>query len=156
MATDCCQLQGRERRSFTHSPMIRECLYLVAVSIALSLVAYLPKAGQYEFTPSRAQVQYITAKEALRAARIVWVDARPREMFAKSRIPGAVHIDEDNWNESAMHILGSQSRGGVIVVYCANASCSRSQVVAAQLQRDLGVKNIYVLKGGWAEWLSRE
>ena len=40
--------------------------------------------------------------------------------------------------------------------HCDDQQCNRSQDVAARLQRELRVGNVYVLKGGWAAWLGAQ
>ena len=40
----------------------------------------------------------------------------------------------------------------VIVVYCQDDSCGRSQYAADELRANLPDAEIYVLKGGWEAW----
>jgi len=37
-------------------------------------------------------------------------------------------------------------------VYCDGADCGTSRAVARRLKRELGVSEVYVLKGGWRAW----
>ena len=39
-----------------------------------------------------------------------------------------------------------------IVVYCSSKKCHSSEEVARRLREEVGLKTVYVLRGGWEAW----
>ena len=83
----------------------------------------------------------------------IWVDARPDEEFARDHVPGAVSLNEDRWNESLPQFLPKWSPEKQVVVYCSAQSCNAAREVAKRLRDEAQLKNVFVLQGGWEEWL---
>ena len=83
----------------------------------------------------------------------IWVDARPDEEFARDHVPGASSLNEDRWNELLPQFLDSWSPEKRVVVYCSSQSCNASREVARRLRDEAQLKNVFVLQGGWEEWL---
>ena len=93
--------------------------------------------------------------------RAIWVDARPDEEFARDHVPGAVSLNEDHWNELLPQFLPKWSPEKKVVVYCSAQSCNAAREVAkrlrdeAQLHDSEGKNCVFVLNGGWEEWLKK-
>lgn len=91
----------------------------------------------------------------------IWVDARPDEEFAHDHVPGAVSLNEDRWNELLPQVLPKWSPQKKVVVYCSAQSCNAAREVAkrlrdeAQLKDNEGGNCVFVLEGGWEEWLKK-
>ncbi len=83
----------------------------------------------------------------------LWIDARPDEEFARDHVPGALQLNEDRWNELLPQMLAAWSPEKRIVVYCSSQSCGSSREIAQRLRTDTALPNIFVLAGGWEEWL---
>ena len=83
----------------------------------------------------------------------IWVDARPDEEFAKDHVPGAFSLNEDHWNDLLPQFLPNWSPGKKVIVYCSAASCNAARDVAKRLRDEAQLKDVFVLKGGWDEWL---
>jgi rhodanese-related sulfurtransferase len=83
----------------------------------------------------------------------IWVDARPDEEFARDHVPGAFSLNEDRWNELLPQFLTMWSSEKRVVVYCSSQSCNASREVARRLHDEAQLKNVFVLQGGWEEWL---
>ena len=83
----------------------------------------------------------------------IWVDARPDAEFASDHVPGAVSLNEDRWNELLPQVLAVWSPEKKVVVYCSSLSCNASREVARRLRKEAQLPNVFVLKGGWEEWL---
>ena len=87
---------------------------------------------------------------------VLWIDARSAEKFEAQHIPGAILLNEFDWNALLMesyHVITNQDRP--LVVYCGSYSCKASTTIADKL-REKRVPEVYVLKGGWDAWLERE
>jgi len=83
----------------------------------------------------------------------IWVDARPDNEFARDHVPGALSLNEDRWNELLPQFLAAWSQEKKVVVYCSSQSCNASREVARRLRNEAQLKNVFVLEGGWEEWL---
>jgi len=84
---------------------------------------------------------------------VLWVDARSEEAYAEDRIPGAVLLNEDRFDELLPELLETWTGAERIVVYCDSRQCGASKAVADRLRDDYGFEDVYVLKGGWVEWV---
>jgi rhodanese-related sulfurtransferase len=86
-----------------------------------------------------------------RGDEFVLVDALAPLSYAAAHLPGAISIPPDDVTERAKRRI--PDRGAEIVVYCADATCESSVVVANRLI-ELGYRNVlhYVEgKTGWIE-----
>ena len=100
--------------------------------------------------------ELIRFSEASHWNEVLWVDARSSEEFQKSRIPGAVLLNEENWNSGLDRFMLEWEPGMKIVVYCNSKECGASSSVAQRLRAELAIQHIYVLEGGWPEWLAHQ
>lgn len=133
--------------------VVRQVLFLLGL-------AFLPAIGQaiyYRGTVSWHQPPVdsatVTVAEAKAwGATVLWVDARAEEPFAKAHVSGALRLDEDDWNVLLPTVLAAWSPERKVVVYCSRQTCNASHDIAERLRNEVGLKNIYVLQGGWEEW----
>ena len=136
--------------------MVRQALILVAL-------AFLPGIGQAIYFRDKVSWQSpVPASEMVSVVQArawgenaIWIDARPDEEFARDHVPGAVSLNEDRWNELLPQFLAVWSPEKKIVVYCSSQSCNASREVAHRLrnQAQPPMQNVFVLEGGWEEWL---
>jgi rhodanese-related sulfurtransferase len=140
------------------SRVARQVLLLIAL-------AFLPGIGEAVYFRDKVSWQSpVSSSETatVEQARawgndVLWVDARPDEEFAADHVPGAIPLNEDRWNELLPQFLGAwaQAPGKKVIVYCSSQSCNLSRDVAVRLrkQSDPPMQNVFVLEGGWEEWL---
>jgi rhodanese-related sulfurtransferase len=64
----------------------------------------------------------------------VFLDARPRDFWGVSRIPGALPLPEDEFDRAFAEVLPRLRRASGIVVYCSGFGCEASHVVARRLR----------------------
>jgi len=139
------------------SSLVRQALVLVAL-------AFLPGIGQALYFRDKVSWQSpIPASEMVTLAQArawgrnaIWVDARPDVEFERDHIPGAVLLNEDRWNELLPQFLVTWSPEKRVVVYCSSQSCNASREVARRLRDEAQLKNVFVLQGGWEEWLKKK
>lgn len=129
----------------------------------LALLALLPAIGEAIY--SRDKISWrspippseMATVDQARAwgESVIWVDARPDVEFARDHVPGAVSLNEDRWDELLPQFLAAWTPGRKIVVYCSSLSCNASREVARRLrnQTQPPMQNVFVLTGGWEEWL---
>ena len=136
--------------------LVRQALILVAL-------AFLPGIGQAIYFRDKVSWQLsVPASEMVTVVQArawgenaIWIDARPDEEFARDHVPGALSLNEDRWNELLPQLLAVWSPEKKIVVYCSSQSCNASREVAHRLrnQAQPPMQNVFVLEGGWEEWL---
>jgi rhodanese-related sulfurtransferase len=136
-------------------------------ALILTTLALLPALGEAIYFrdkvswQSRLSASEIVTVDQARSwgDNVMWVDARPAEEFESDHIPGAILLNEDSWNELLPQFLGQWSPDKRVVVYCSAQSCNAAAEVArrlreeAQLKDNEGKNGVFVLEGGWEEWL---
>lgn len=80
---------------------------------------------------------------------VLWVDARSAIDFASAHIPGALRLTEDDWNELLPDLLNVWEPESIVVVYCSSRKCHASEEVAKRLWEEVGLRSVFVLRGGW-------
>lgn len=133
-------------------------------ALILFALAFLPGIGQAIYFRDKVSWQSpVPASEMVTVARArawggnaIWVDARPDVEFEREHVPGAVLLNEDRWNELLPQFLATWSPGKRVVVYCSSQSCNASREVARRLRDEAQLKNVFVLQGGWEEWLEKK
>ncbi len=125
-------------------------LLLLALAAGAASKAFHPAApawylqapfDEFAITPEAVEERF--------GGEVVWVDARTRESFEAGHMPGAILLNREEWNDlllESFETLAASDRP--IVVYCDGATCGKSREVAEEL-RDLGMVDVYYLKGGW-------
>ncbi len=130
-------------------------------ALILAALALVPGLGQAVYFRDRVSwrspipaSEMITVTQARAwGGNAIWVDARPDEEFARDHVPGALSLNEDRWNELLPQFLAAWSPEKKIVIYCSSQSCNASREVAHRLRNEAQLPNVFVLKGGWEEWL---
>jgi len=136
---------------------VRQALLLIAL-------AFMPAIGEAIYFRNRVSWQSaISASELVTVDQarswgdnVIWVDARPDNEFERDHIPGAILLNEDRWNELLPQFLGQWSPEKQVVVYCSAQSCNASREVAKRLREEAQLKDVFVLGGGWEEWLNNK
>ena len=140
------------------SGTVREGLILLAL-------ACLPAIGQGFYLRDKVSWQspipaweLVTVDQARAwGESAIWVDARADDEFAKDHVPGAFSVNEDRWSELLPQFLPNWSPDKKVIVYCSAQSCNAARDVAKRLRDEAQLQNVFVLDGGWEEWLkSRE
>jgi rhodanese-related sulfurtransferase len=134
---------------------------LVRQTLVLLALAMVPGIGQAVYYRDRVSwnapaiaPDEVTLEQAQSwGDTVLWVDARPTEQFEREHIPAALSLNEDSWDELLPQMLAQWSPENHVVVYCSSQSCAASHDVARRLREEAGLKNVYVLHGGWEGWL---
>lgn len=137
--------------------MIRQALLLLVLTLAAA-------AGTHLFHP-RAPAWYLAEEplhddEVSMAAiaerwqgRVFWIDARVAEEFAREHVPGAISLNEQNFDQVLFdHIETLQTLDRPVVIYCGSEKCDASRKIKAALLERLPLENVFVLKNGWQAW----
>ena len=134
---------------------------LACQALILAAFSLLPGVGQAIYFRDKISLQSpippseLVSVDQARAwgENAIWVDARPDNEFARDHVPGALPLNEDRWSELLPQFLAAWSQEKKVVVYCSSQSCNASREVARRLRNEAQLKNVFVLEGGWEEWL---
>lgn len=126
--------------------LTREALVLLVLAGVLAILTALwhpwaPDSGDWEIPLAEA-----TGKPWL------WVDARSNGEFLSGHVPGAVNVNEDDWEAGLQKLMSIWRPGRPILVYCSTARCRSSHTVARRIRKSLGNEEVQVLQGGWEAW----
>ena len=129
---------------------VKEGLIILAISVVSGAVAFFvhPKAPSFSAGDLELELEQIDD-----LGPVFWVDARSDEYFERGHLDGAISLNVERWEELLLGLLDSWPPDMTVVIYCSSQACLRSHEVAERLQDELGVEEIYVLKGGWERLL---
>jgi len=133
---------------------VRQALLLIALAFvpAIGEAIYFRNKVSWQSRDLASEMVDLDRAQSW-GANAIWVDARPDNEFEQDHVPGAIPLNEDRWNELLPTFLAQWSLEKKIVVYCSSQSCNASREVARRLRDEAGLKDVFVLQGGWEEWL---
>lgn len=92
-----------------------------------------------------------TAKFLAQDPKILFVDARPRNVWKRGHIPGAVSFPEEVSDSLLQGFKDSVALDRPMVVYCDGEECRASDLLSKKLSQ-AGYKYVYLFFGGWIQW----
>jgi len=111
----------------------------------------------YLFLDTQVAEGEITIVDALaleKSEGVLWVDARVRAEFEKGHVPGAILLNEQEWEPLILEAMETIARNDkTMIIYCDAQRCDANHQLAEKL-RDLGQPDVRVLAGGWNAWKS--
>ena len=90
--------------------------------------------GQSVLTQSGDELVPAQAAKSLLDKGALFLDARPRDFWRVSRIPGSLPLPEEDFDRAFQEVESRLRRAGTIVVYCSGYGCDASHVVARKLR----------------------
>jgi rhodanese-related sulfurtransferase len=93
------------------------------------------------------RISMADAKKLYEKDQAVFIDVRSNEQFTYGHIKGALSIP----GSQIVRRFHEVTPGKTVITYCACSAEQSSGRAAASLVAH-GVKNVFALKGGWAEW----
>ena len=129
-------------------------IFLMAAFSGLAIYMWHPERPALYLVPNQLRDDEIMLNKVLEweADRgVVWIDARSRANFDKSRVKGAYLLNEMEDFYSLLEPIWSeiQNKSDLpFIVYCSSESCVASRKVAEKLRESVGVSEVYILKGG--------
>jgi len=139
------------------SALLRQLSLLAALALvpAIGQAIYFRNKVSWQSPVPVSEIVTLTQARSW-GENAIWVDARPDEEFAHEHVPGAILLNEDHWNDLVGPFLATWSPDKKVVVYCSSQSCNASREVARRLRDEAQLKNVFVLEGGWEEWLKKK
>lgn len=125
---------------------LSQSVSILVLSLVLGVLSFVvrPETLPWDISEHEVELSEIEGLEA-----VVWIDARADEDFEEAHLDAALLLNEENWETGFVPLLDVWVPGTPIVVYCSSQSCLRSHHVAERLRDELGVEEVYSLKGGW-------
>lgn len=133
--------------------------------LSTSLAAQMKKTPSKPATPQRAplaatgtratdpnnfaRISMADAYKLYQAGQAVFIDVRSNEQFSYGHIKGALSIPGSQLIRRYAEVPPKKT----VILYCACSAEQSSGRAAVDLGAH-GVKNVFALKGGWAEWKS--
>jgi rhodanese-related sulfurtransferase len=140
--------------------LVRAAILLVAsLGLALGINA-VRKDGIPVIRPSKeamalksgiTPIHLDTAKILLQDPKVLFIDARPHNVWKRGRIPGAISFPEESTDSLIKAFKDTVALDRPLVTYCSGEECRASDMLAQRLQKE-GYKYIYLFFGGWVEW----
>ena len=137
---------------------LRAALLLLALPLVPALLTGWLHPRRPDWAALRAEAR-APAPEQLELARLradwpdaLWIDARSAADYAAGHIPGALSLNEEDWERGFAAFIEKWDGARPLVVYCGGENCHASDSVARRLRHELGFENIRVLRGGWTAW----
>lgn len=136
------------------SPAIRQTFLLLAVALLPAIVQglYLRDRVSWQH-PATGETVEVTMANSWGSA-VMWIDARPKAEFETAHIPGALSLTTEEWDSLLPGVLNAWSPQRKLIVYCSKQTCGASREVARRLREEAGLKQVFVLDGGWEAWQS--
>ena len=135
---------------------VREGLLLVALACLPAIGEGIYFRDKISWRSSIPASELVTVGQARAwGDGAIWVDTRPDEEFVRDHVPGAFSVNEDHWNELLPQFLPNWSSEKKVVVYCSAESCNAARDVAKRLRDEAQLKDVFILEGGWEEWVKK-
>jgi rhodanese-related sulfurtransferase len=106
--------------------------------------------GRSVLVPAGDELVSARDARALLDRGALFLDARPRDFWKMSRIPGALPLPEDDFDRALPEVEERLRAASGIVVYCSGFGCEASHVVARKLRERGFIAAI--LDGGLPAW----
>jgi len=125
-------------------------LLLLSTLVAVGVALVNPLPGEHP------RVTLAELRDEPSFSEILWVDARSAEEFNRGHFPGAISVNQEDWEAGLSRFMMKWEPGDMVVVYCDDRSCGSSVAVAERLSRELEIQGILILDDGWAELVSEK
>jgi len=102
------------------------------------------------------QLKWAAVKALLATKQIVLIDARLKETYNLSHIPGAVSLPAYSLPEELQAFATKYPGHTRFVLYCNSDTCDMSHELAGKLAGIYGYTNLSVMPGGFAEYVIAE
>jgi rhodanese-related sulfurtransferase len=136
----------REHRQITFREVGRRSALLILVPLVPAIAA----AWLHPLRPAFYNDPIaIKGSQVPRSTPVLFVDARHRTVFVRGHLPGALNLNEDDWNANVEAVIQAWRPETLVVVYC-DGTCDASRGVAQRLRAELGTPNVYAVSDGYA------
>ncbi|MBX7208703.1 MAG: rhodanese-like domain-containing protein [Verrucomicrobiaceae bacterium] len=137
--------------------MIRQAAILILLSVVCASATHFfhPRAPAWYLVEEKLAEDEVSMAviEQKWKGDVFWIDARISSQYEAGHVPGAVSLNEQNFNQSLFdQITTLQDLKKPLVIYCDSQKCDASRNVRKHLLESIPLENVFVLKGGWQAW----
>ncbi len=141
--------------------MIRQAaiLLVLAAAAAAATHAWHPRAPSWYLVEEPVGEHEVNMAAVLGQWQgdVIWIDARIQEQFQAGHIPGALSLNEQNFDDAFFEHMElfqreAMSGGKPVVIYCGTEKCQASKKIRKKLFHIIPLENLFILKGGWQAW----
>jgi rhodanese-related sulfurtransferase len=127
-------------------------ILLIAVVPAVLAAWFHPRRpGWSSDEASIPEVEWAAVREW--RVPVLLIDARGAAAYEREHIPGALWLGASAGYDGMVAVARAWQPGARVVVYCDSPRCDAAQTAALRLRREMGLKDIVLLKGGWSAWI---
>jgi rhodanese-related sulfurtransferase len=143
------------RPGFRHvlAPALRQGVWLISVALLAAGLSWAFHKTRPPEPLGAGEVDLQTLSSS-GAPEILWVDARSEAKFESRHIPGALLLNQANWESLVSNFYDQWQPGCRVVVY-GEADSDNGHEVASRLREESAIENVWVLKGGYEAWRAR-
>ncbi|MCC6422870.1 MAG: rhodanese-like domain-containing protein [Phycisphaerales bacterium] len=128
-----------------------------AVLLGLSAILGVATALWHPHGPSFAQIilpaDAVSAQTARRwGGHVLWIDVRAEEEYQRGHIPGALRLNEREWEKLLPAVQEIDLGGRAIVVYGQQATSDEPGKIAQRLRMIFPDTPVFTLAVGWQAW----
>ena len=132
---------------------VRQLMWLILVALLFAGLSWaLQKTSPAE--PLASGEIDLKSLSSVRAPDILWVDARSKAKFESRHIPGALLLNQAEWESLVTDFYDQWQPGRRVVVY-GEVDSDNGHEVASRLREESTIDNVWVLKGGYEAWRAR-
>lgn len=137
--------------------MIRQALILIVLSVigATGTHFFHPRAPSWYLVEEKLaddEVSLAVIQEKWKGD-VFWIDSRISSQFEADHIPGAISLNEQNFDQALFDQIATlQDLKKPVILYCDSQKCDASRKVKEHLLQSVPLENVFVLKGGWQAW----
>ena len=120
---------------------------LLCISLIIAIIIYII----FELRQSKANANSVCSQDAINLnsrKKGVFLDIRDGKSYNAAHIVGALHTSIENLKSSTKFLKKHQKNP--IIIYCSTGAQAQ---LAYQLLKKDGFEQLYVLKGGFKQWL---
>jgi rhodanese-related sulfurtransferase len=150
--------------SYTRGGVKSKSVRSVRQAIVILFAALVPAVLVAAFHPRRPALSEeqrgLPGEERLETVlgwgkTVLWLDARSAKEYNAEHLPGAILLNLEDWDTLFPSFLEQWEPDEKVVVYCSSTACQLSHEVAQRLKQS-GISQVFVLKGGWEAWKSKQ
>ncbi|WP_370546260.1 rhodanese-like domain-containing protein [Edwardsiella tarda] len=127
-------------------PLFGLCLTLSLFSPIAVFATHTHTHTQQEQEPTPISMR--AAESLLGQPNVYFLDVNTPEIWHRGRIPGAIYINQENWQSLLPH-----DRQATLIFYCANQLCLASHD-AAKMSMALGYHHVFHMADGIFGWIT--
>ena len=127
--------------------MLRQLVAIFALALVPALVSAAIQLRWRSHEPLvPGEVHVATAR--LWGSHVLWVDTRTRTQFEAGHIPGAILLNDQEWEAQVPKLFALWTANKATVVYGDRSNQTAADSVAQRIRDELKLESVSTLKGG--------